>query len=226
MKKLLVSLLGALLILSVQAEEVSYEIDPMATANAPWEVGETVHTRSRGSVGIVFLGVTKDGYFLVQEFFDNDDEMLKRTDPYIVMNEAGVTEKEPSLFHGKWIVYDVEGSLVNDCSFQRGTTEDPPCVAKTGDLESHVTTTYENNISSVRQMIYQNGIPNIYIEGSYDYQTGVKNMKIDLYYPSGVKMSEWYMRNNDRVGIARSWDEEGNLTSEIDHGYPEDKPEN
>ena len=88
-----------------------YEADAVLTtqADVPWGVGERVRV---GNMPIadytvlayrIFLGVSKSGNYLVQDFYLESN--LKATDPYQVSNIASVTQSfyNPSGLEG-WVV--------------------------------------------------------------------------------------------------------------------------
>lgn len=92
MKKLLIALFSVFCMIDASAKEpLSYEIDPVATANAQWEVGEVIaswvlEVDEESDSGIMsrrFLGVTLEGYYLVQEFYESGEKL---TDPYTFLD--------------------------------------------------------------------------------------------------------------------------------------------
>ena len=79
----------------------SIEIDEKATAQAPWKVGEKIPDTeiqtnlmklSFQNVYRVFLGVTPKGYYVVQDFYA--DNQKKLTDPYVVRTKEDVVTEE------------------------------------------------------------------------------------------------------------------------------------
>ena len=84
---------------NVESPTSSITIDAQATAQAPWKAGEKVPSSdtyaNMGWLGMydvyrVFLGVTPQGYYAVQDFYA--DNNAKLTDPYMVRNESDVEE--------------------------------------------------------------------------------------------------------------------------------------
>ena len=63
------------------AEPLTHEIDEQATAQALWKKGETITKDC--CFDIKFLGITTQGYYLVQEFYSDSDEGKKQSDPYL-----------------------------------------------------------------------------------------------------------------------------------------------
>jgi len=91
MKKLWAMLFCAVMLagcVSTPKEEsaLPFEIDPVATAEAPWAVGERIPDamcsapESRKCYR-VFLGVTPDGHKVVQEFYAGDEVF---SDPFLI----------------------------------------------------------------------------------------------------------------------------------------------
>lgn len=104
MKKLLIALFGVLMLMG--CAHSTYKIDPVATANAPWEIGEVILERpfiidnKPAPVHRVFLGMTSEGYYVVQEFYTLTD--TKRTEPFVLMDRFDV--------NGLLGVYDTPGN--------------------------------------------------------------------------------------------------------------------
>lgn len=60
--------------------------------------------------------------------------------------------------------------------------------------------------------------------GEISVLNGSKHGRVAMYYDNGKIMQEFYQSYNRPYGILRNWDENGNLTKEIDFG-PEYQPE-
>lgn len=83
MKRLLIALVGSFVLFGAQAQEPFYEIDPVATADAQWEIGGIMGKDACDAeepCNCIFLGITTDGKTVVQVFFPNGN---KYTDPYL-----------------------------------------------------------------------------------------------------------------------------------------------
>lgn len=99
MKKWFVILLSALLlqqgvVFAQEAPALPFEIDTVATAQAPWKVGE-VTSSARCSLEQegcyrIFLGVTAKGQTVLQEFYSEGKAEL--TDPFLVKSEISWEE--------------------------------------------------------------------------------------------------------------------------------------
>jgi len=85
---------------NVESPTSSITIDAQATAQAPWKAGEKVpysdtyaDLRRPGNHNVyrVFLGVTPQGYYVVQDFYA--DNNAKLTDPYVVKNVSDVEQE-------------------------------------------------------------------------------------------------------------------------------------
>lgn len=92
MKKLLITLFSILILAgcsTIEENALPYKIDRIATASAPWKLGEKILEEECIFDAIysecyrVFLGVMESGQVLVQEFYLND---LKATDPFFVQS--------------------------------------------------------------------------------------------------------------------------------------------
>ena len=96
----LVGLLLLMVRLAVQSRAATPQIDPAATLDAPWKMGDTVASQrvpeACGSSTLIrkFLGTTAEGGFLVQDFYlvAGDDKKpateLKFSDPYVILDES------------------------------------------------------------------------------------------------------------------------------------------
>lgn len=81
---------------------------------------------------------------------------------------------------------------------------------------------FEREIDGVMILWYENGQKAL--EGNF--QKGKVQGVFREWHDNGQKSLEGHVKNNTEVGVWRERDKKGNLTKEIDHGYPEDKPEN
>lgn len=106
-------------------EKLSYDVDLEFSQQAPWKVGQVVfmwadyrpgepvcgscrHDRDLNDMSNmkrVFLGVTPQGNYLVQEFYKTDESKL--SDPYLVNDVKGVTafDSEPYTLYKKVLWY-------------------------------------------------------------------------------------------------------------------------
>ena len=90
MRLLLVLFLGVFITSVCGAMSPLDPMDHQATARAPWKKGEIVKKTRHSDVK--FLGITIDGYYLVQQFYSGGDE--KRTDLYTVVCPDKVVDKD------------------------------------------------------------------------------------------------------------------------------------
>ena len=102
------------------AQRLSHELDPQATAQAPWAVGEIIY---RGGefidINRKFLGITIQGNYLVQDFYHVND--LKLTDPYIIMGSQGETVLSDAPFiEGHYVMWHESGVKGSEGSYQDG----------------------------------------------------------------------------------------------------------
>lgn len=70
---------------------LSYQLDQQATAQAPWQPGQTI---GEGMIRVFpydinsyrkFIGITTKGHFVVQDFYKQSNNKL--TDPFVIMKE-------------------------------------------------------------------------------------------------------------------------------------------
>lgn len=90
---------------TVTSRAETHELDVVATANAPWKVGEiipntqqTIYTGRTYSVYRRFLGMTIRGCYLVQNFYKEHEQ--KRTAPYILIHREDVDGEGKPLYRG------------------------------------------------------------------------------------------------------------------------------
>ena len=123
MKKLFTTLLEILaLSICFAGSAQAYKIDTTATANAPWKVGEVlveipfqIPAGTPTPVHRVFLGITTEGHYVVQELYTLTK--TKRTEPYVLMDEQDVTDTigwddtpgDDRRITGKYIAYHPNG---------------------------------------------------------------------------------------------------------------------
>lgn len=93
MRLLLTILLSALMLAGCQGlGSPGYQIDEQATAQAPWKAGEVIAEGTSFyrpfSIYRKFTGVTDKGYFVVQDFYTDNDK--KFTDPMVIMDQKWV----------------------------------------------------------------------------------------------------------------------------------------
>lgn len=213
MKKLLITLFSVFCITSVYAQKtLPYEIDEEATANAPINVGETFDMLDIR--GLKFLGVTKDGYYLVQRFYSAEDGGMKLTDPFLILSD-NIGLMYPSLYHGRVVTYRKNGEITSDCTYENGNTISPPCVSynSSGDIAMESTLTYKDNIYTLSSKS-----KNFRLEKVYNYNTG--DASDTQYSGSGQKVFEAFYKDGLPVGIGCMWDEDGNLIDETDFIHP------
>lgn len=208
----LIMVLGSMLMMVGCAND-PYKIDDGATANAPWKVGEAIYSQApdnERSHSRKFIGITQDGYYLVQDFYAYDHN-LQRTDPFIIMNRQGLKFAEPPLYHGRVVIYNDDGSIRTDCSYNHGTMVSPPCVTRNedGDVRTEWSTSYHDGIRLNEFRYYENNVLRLTIQREYNYDKGVSDEVSTYYYPSGQKMSQIRMRDGQQVGETQYWDEDG-----------------
>ena len=179
---------------NTQTSTHSFPIDEKATAIAPWKVGETVATINQHVVASdlsskdtelpgyrVFLGITTDNYFLVQDFYENGN---KYSDPYQLIRQSAVLNNSPdwhTALHGALVTYYPTGEkMVDKYSIQGHFAKETNIWYPSGQL--------------FQQMRY--------------IRTG--NL-FTIYYPNGQKNLERQYNPKGQVIQMQEWDENGNL---------------
>ncbi|WP_339802471.1 toxin-antitoxin system YwqK family antitoxin [Saezia sanguinis] len=131
MKKVIVALFASFVMIACFAtdETAPYEIDTVATANAPWKVNELISVNedaSNHSYEVRFLGVTTQGSCIIQEFHSSN--ALKATDPYLVnlpidmlkeYSRNGTAGRE-SPIEGYLVEYRDDGSKFRETRYKNG----------------------------------------------------------------------------------------------------------
>jgi len=92
----------------------AYEIDARATAQAPWKVGEVVvaECMSRFEPVMIerrFVGITSDGKFVVQDFYQSSGQKL--TDSFVMVEREFVDILDWDHYESRHLV-PIEGVLI------------------------------------------------------------------------------------------------------------------
>lgn len=103
----------------------TYEIDPVATAKAPWKVGERIVEEGRFECLDLdyyreFLGVTQSGLALVQDFYLTGE---KFTNPFLmtVTDDEGNTQDScPKDIEGNYVQWYKNGQKKGEVNFENG----------------------------------------------------------------------------------------------------------
>lgn len=192
MKKLLIALFSAA-ILTGCASSI-YEIDPAATASAQWSVGEIIATdtpiyddKEQQEIVRVFLGITPEGRYLVQEFYDLD-KGIKYSDPFLIINYPTISSPFRQITYGKFTLYYSNGKTLFTCTFsEKGSIK--PCIG-----------------------LYEDGV--IISKSTFTFVDGQVGWALKSYYRNGQPKSQFEYNNQEIVRPMLSWDENGNLISE------------
>lgn len=179
-----------------QTNEMPYQIDEQATAQAPWKVGDiiadgTMYVASNipSNVYRKFLGVTNRSYFVVQDFYQESHN--KVTDPYVIVQQDVVADIMESHriqpFDGMLIFWYENGSKMREAHYHNGKRQ------------GTWTLWHENGQKGV-EIIFQDNEP-------YAHRTS--------WYDNGKKESEGELQDEKRQGLWVRWDKEGKKMSEI-----------
>jgi len=197
LKWFVVSLLFCMAGAALAATVNGIEIDEQATAQAPWKANEMVpysdKTASLGWLGTykvyrVFLGVTPQGYYVVQDFYA--DSNAKLSDPYVVRNERDVEDERYDTrymtIEGLYIVWypngqkSIEGRAVN------------------GKEEGEW------------RFWYSNG----QLAGVSPYVSGKRNGWGEEWSEGGVMVQRCHFKDNSLDGVCTTYFENGGMSSE------------
>lgn len=207
MKKLLIAL--SVLLLTACAA-VPDKIDPVATANAPWEVGEVVYEKAIDASALeysykrYFVGVAEVGGYIVRDetrmaYTEEGWEYLKEeyeaqgiqrimeivSDPY-ALNEEDV-DAENLKIKGAYITRYSSGEKNMECYFDEGTTKGEPC--------------YQWNMNGK-------------LGGKMWMVNGVQEKSL-YFHPNGQLANEVLFDVQDgSLDSVKHWDENGHLISE------------
>lgn len=240
MKKLLIALFGALVLAGCATKDgnaLSYEIDPIATANAPWEVGTKIGSptpcHENLYCDLVYLGTLKDGRVLVQRFYPSGNEYSSPYAAILANNnealpdgivtywyESGERGSEGLFQNGKregiWLTWHENGQLGIEGNFQNDKKEGPWNMWHENG-QPHIQGNFKNDEQEgFHRMWYENG--QLYQEGNFANSEFVGLWRV--WDENGVLRTQGYYQNGQETGIWHKWDEDGNLIEEIDFGTP------
>lgn len=191
-------------------------VDEAATAAAPWPVGDVVsrysddyesseqlsdlYRRHGAQVFVVFdayrkfLGVTPEGGYLVQDFYEENDKPY--TEPFVLMDAQEVVLKEDVLrpgyrsFSGPLVTWYLNGRQQQQVFYVDGGLQGP------------LMTWYDNGQKREETQF----------EGNQPHGLWT------TWHDNGQKRSELYYEHGRKVGLWRMWDRDGKLVNEQDHG--------
>lgn len=212
MKKLLIALLSVLVLAGCTAKDentLPYEIDPVATASAPWKVGDIIwETSTRGGyyfqLSRVFIGMTTDGGYLVRDEYygehrdwhEMEDDLKNlignerttntRSAPYKIVDANSLRSSTP-IIDGKYVSFYDTGEKRRECDYENGGTSIGPCIA------------WYRSGEKMSEIWFVNG----------------QMQKSVLWYINGQKITERSFNiNSGDIQHIREWDTKGNLIRE------------
>lgn len=227
----------------------AYEIDEDLTAFAPWQVGDIIASTGNDGMGEYyvreFLGVTKAGYYLVQDFMSTESNKknsgAKHTDPFTFMNLCEVTNMSPvptiASACGFYTSYysGAPRTPVNEQGLYLDGTEHGEWIRyySSDCLADGCLADKKNYIKGVRDGLW------VYINSSrllifyYDngqtlfHVTFTKDKPIEIWkhdpnsfveFNENVQTVQFgYLNNGEKAGIWRKWDAQGVLIEEINY---------
>lgn len=192
MRTLFILIFSSLLLVGC-AGSTSYEINKQATAQAPWSVGEIVYQSDSSPYVRKFLGMTTQGYYLVQDFYTGTK--IKFTDPYTIISQEGVTTDDPMAF--------IDGALTLWYENGHKKAEGHPQGKK---MQGFWTYWHENGTK--------------FVEGLF--QDGRRQGFWRHWYENGQIRAEGQYQNGEKQGVCRDWDKDGNLIGETDYNSPDE----
>ena len=217
MTKLLITLLGALMLVGCAGDP--YRIDPIATANAQWNVGELVQSREyedeqiRSEKKWFFLGMTVDGAYLVRDesYLEYSEEswalvedtlenrnlknvriLHTRSEPYRMLDIHTLETEINPTGDGEYRSFYATGERHSECFFEGGRIGSGSCTSwyLSGEKMADTTFDYGDVVSTVRW--FKNG--------------GKSQEWLTCQYASCINENVW--------AEERNWDIDGKLVSE------------
>lgn len=193
MRILIKWVLGALMLIQYtaafslsNAATVSYEVDERATTQAPWKVEEVVYEEAL--FYRKFLGVTSEGYYLVQLFYVEGGQQASA--PYLLMEKEAVLSsprKGMEQMHGKFIGFYQTGGKKEEFDFEEGR------------LHGLMVGWHENGQKAAE----------------YHFVDGQRHGLCTEWYENGAKKWEANYQNGYVQGVLTQWDESGRKTAEL-----------
>lgn len=230
MKKMLAVLFCLCLGYLCHAQEVlAYTLNAAATAAAPWEVGGVVahgvvyevsdidQSKDLSRPDFVaqgvyrkFLGVTDQGLYVAQEFFDEGD--VKFTDPYQLVDAAYVTEADFSAnmtskggVSGRYVEWYLNAEKRYEAQYDSGV------------LQGEEKNWYSNGQLEGRRMFVDGTLagesvhwyPNGNVMSRFEYEKGRLTGPATQWYENGVKQEERMYANDCESGMHTGWHRNG-----------------
>lgn len=205
MRNLWVICLGAFMLLgsalAQESDTPSFEIDPVATAQVPWQVGEKTieeavchpYKSDADLCYTVFLGVTEGGDVIVQDFYATGE---KQSDPYRVISLDGAKASmedrmrySPSV-DGEQVFYFKDGQKEAEASYQKGK----------------------------RQGLWVWWHSNGQMALEKNYQDDELHGAWRQWYENGQQEMEAHYQKGHSAGVWRQWAVDGSLIDEHDFG--------
>lgn len=184
-----------------QTDELRYQIDEKATAQAPWKVGDIIVRDAHYVTGTKwsdwhyrkFLGITGKGYIVVQDFYQGSDK--KTIDPIEITQQDLVTDMPcttsyiSDVFNGMWTLWYENGQKAREVLFLDGKKQ------------GIMTSWYESGEK----------------QGEVPFQDGERNGLITLWHKNGEKARELSFQNGKKHGPWIEWHENGQKKYEANY---------
>lgn len=231
MRKMLVLLCAAFVLTACTTKENAsfpFQVDSIATAKAPWKVGDQVVIYSNCPTIIansdicyaVFLGITAKGNALLQDHYDTGEKL---SDPYEYPFDIDLIQNPDS---AKFNSFHHEGLLTR--YYQNGQKMVQSTYTN-GQRNGFTRLWYENgqlsNEEEVHNDLIQGRAISWYRNGQkwaqYTYVNGKWHGPYTVWYENGqIKEEGNYQDTFVPVGLWRYWDKNGNLIKEINYDPP------
>lgn len=229
MKKWLMVLCCTWLIVGCATKENdSHEIDPVATAKAPWKVGDKAVVYSScpsifanyDTCYAIFLGITKKGNALLQDYYETGEKLTAPYEyPFEIELIRNPDTRKFNTVHpeGLWLRYYKNGKKMDEVNYINGQIN-----GFSRQWYENGQLTYE---AEVRNGIEQGSSNSWYENGQqwahYTCVDGKWHGPYTFWYENGqIKEEGSYQDTFSPIGIWRYWDEQGNLIEEKDYGAP------
>lgn len=221
------------------AAELSYGVDPVATAQAPWKVGEKIITEGRCGEDKYyreFIGITLSDLVLVQDFYFSGEKL---TNPFLMtLVNAKKTMKGLSCMEGiegRYTMFYKSGYKKVFGDFRDGMAKGlittwyeagqkrSEANYKRGELDGRMTVWYRNGqvnsemsfmnnkLEGVLTQWYENGQK----KSDANYKKGELDGRMTIWYENGSKQYVVNYKNNEREGLMTNWHENGQKKGEV-----------
>lgn len=245
MEKLFICLGIFVWIGSAQAKDLSaYTIDQVKTESAPWKINAIIfknelHPKDEPAISVYrqFLGVTQDGYYVVQDFFSEGKR--KRTDPYqtteknvgipalnpvndcLLLWEEGGNKRLEGCFdeHGQetglFSAWYASGAKLLDGHFFKGIAQGQWFMwHRDGSKQADIMIVQAGEENSPVTLDYRNAETSLRFNSSFNQSTASLLWAASMWHEDGKKAMEVNALSHKKDKTIFAWNENGILISQ------------